>query len=224
MTKPNLIVAALTAAQRREIHINNLANEIKQPLERLLPVLGLRSPLLRGGQWRCADVTVCPVCSAAAPVDQPHLTPWVFGSRQINCEGGCTLGVAELIDLYCTSNKEIDAALDRLSVGRPKLKRYYCLELLLSAAQNDQPAKWRRALGDDPIATLAKLEPDKDSTVRGVAIDAPDLLAAQSAARSDRELPWGDVPIDQRGRLMRVDWHGAPLSQVERELQRRVAG
>ena len=168
-------------------------------------------------------MAVCPVCGEAAPPDRTDLSPWTFGSTTIRCAGGCEIDARGLLELFCKTDQELDAALAKISVGRPQLKRFYCFELLLIEEQGDTPAKFRRVIGDDMIATLARLEPDKDSTVRGVAVDAPDLLAAQAAVRSCPKIPWSPVPLDQRGKLTRLDWHGAAMSQVERELARRMA-
>jgi hypothetical protein len=222
MSTMHLITADIDPAQRRELHINALTTEIKQPLERLLPALGLRSPLMRAGVWRVVDVPACPQCGTSAPMDRSDLVPWVFRSQRVVCDGGCEFGPRELLDLFCKTDQELDAALAKVQAGRPALRRYYVLELRLSEAVGDTPAKWRRVVGDDVIATLARLELAGDAVVRGVVIDCADMMVAQSIARSDREIPWHErVPIDFRGRLLDIAWHGAPLSFAERQLQRR---
>lgn len=222
--KTHLITADMSLAQKRELHVESLANEVRQPIERLLPALGFRSPQMRGGMWRVVDVTTCPACGATAPVGRADLVPWTFGSKRILCDNGCELGVRELLDLLCKTDEELDAVLGKIQAGRPSLRRFYVLELRLNEPAEGEEAKWRRAIGDDVTETLRRLEPNGEDTVRAIAVDAADLMAVQTLIRSESDLPWCDrLPIDHRGRLMRMSWHNAPLSFAERELQRRLA-
>lgn len=227
MTKPktpHLVIVTPKPSEVRERHINALATEIRQSTERVLPALGFRSPQMRGGVWRVIDVPTCPSCGTSAPADRPDLVPWVFGSQRILCDGGCEIGVRELLDLFCKTNREIDAVLLKVQAGRPLLHRYYILELQLSQPAEGEEPKWRRVVSDDVTEALRRLDPSGEDIVRGVAVDATDLMTVQTLVRGESAIPWRErVPLDHRGRLLNVAWHGAPLSQAERELERRQA-
>jgi hypothetical protein len=222
--KANSITVDLSAAEARERHIESLATEIRQPIARLLPALGFRSPQMCGGSLRVPGLTTCPACGVTAPADRPGDLPWLVGASTITCEGGCELGVRELLELLCHTDEELDAVLAQITVGRASLTRFYALELRLNEPIGKEPPKWRRAVGRDVLEVLRRLEVDGSSVVRGVVVDAIDMMAAQTALRSESEIPWCDrLPLDHRGELMRPDWHGAELSQPERELLRRMA-
>ena len=218
----HLITVDLSAAEKRERHIEALATEIKQPIARVLPALGLKSPLLRGGSWRLADVAECPTCGATADPDRPDDTPLLAGSSTVVCVCGCSLGPRELLETFAPTPEKLDAALAKISVGRAELTRFYCLDLQTNTPAENETPKYRRAVGRDITEVLARLEVTGESIVRAVAIDSIDLMTAQTTIRGTAEIPWCErLPLDHKGQLMTVDWHNAPLSFPERELQRR---
>jgi hypothetical protein len=128
-----------------------------------------------------------------------------------------------MLELFCDDDEKLDATLDKIQAGKPSIKRVYFFEMRLNKPQEGEPARWRRSVGLDPIATLRYLGPDGDSVVRAVCVDAIDVPTAEAAARrKDAELPWREpLPLDFKGELTRTGWHGAELSRPERELERR---
>jgi hypothetical protein len=225
MSEPqtHLVTVDLSAAEARERHIEALASEIKQPVARVLRALGFRDPLLRGGQWRMADVAKCPTCGVGADPKRPDDAPLLVGAQKVTCVCGCEFDARGLLETFAPTPEKLDAALSQISVGRAELTRFYCLELQTnSPAENEEP-KYRRAAGANVIELLRRLEVTGESIVRGVAVDAADMMTAQATIRSEGvQIPWRDrLPLDHKGELMDVGWHGAELSRNERELQRR---
>jgi hypothetical protein len=219
VSKPHLVTVSLTPAEARELHLAALCATVKQPIQRMLTALGFQS-LMRGGQHRIVDVAVCPLCSATAPDERPDLVPWTAGSREIRCDGGCTITPRQLAEIY-------DGVLEKIQVGRPSLGRYYGLQLQINTPAEGEEPKWRTAIGADLLATLDRLEPLGDSVVRACCVDAIDLVTAQAAIRSSTdEIPWHPrLPLNYKGELTDIAWHGAELSRNERELmRRRMAG
>jgi hypothetical protein len=215
VSKPHLITVSLTPAEARELHVAALCAEVKQPIQRFVTALGFQS-VMRGGQQRVVDVTECPQCGATAPDGRPDLVPWVAGSREIHCTGGCVITPRQLAEIY-------DGVLEKIQAGRPTLSRYYALRLQINTPAEGEEPKWRAAIGADLLATLDRLEPLGDSIVRAVAVDAIDLVTAQAAIRNPAtEIPWHPrLPLNFRGELMDTGWHGAQLTPAERELMRR---
>jgi len=221
MTK-HLIKVPLTPAEAREHHITALCTSVRMPIARVLPALGFRDPLLRGGQWRLTDVDTCPTCGVGADPDRPDDLPLLVGSSAVVCVCGCELGPRELLEIYADTDEKLDAALSQISVGRQSLARFYFFDLQTSSPGEGETPKYRRAVGSDVLEVLRRLEVTGESTVRAVVIDAADLVVAQSTIRSASEIPWHPkLPLNYKGELERVDWHNAPLSRNERELQRR---
>jgi hypothetical protein len=218
----HLITVPLTPAEARERHVEALATEIKQPIARVLRAVGLREPLLRGGQWRLIDVTECPTCGVGTDPDRPDDTPLLVGAQKVTCVCGCTFDARGLLETFAPTPEKLDAALSQISVGRAELTRFYFFDLQTNSPAEGEAAKYRRAAGTDVTEVLRRLEVSGESVVRAVCVDAIDLLVAQSTIRSDREIPWRErLPLDHRGELMDVAWHNAPLSRPERELRRR---
>jgi hypothetical protein len=222
----HLIIVALTPAVARESHVEALANQIRQPIARVLRALGLRDPLLRGGQWRLTDVKECPTCGVGTDPDRPDDTPLLVGAQKVTCVCGCEFDARGLLETFAPTPEKVDAALSQIAVGRAELTRFYFFDLQTNSPAEGETAKYRRAVGTDMIEVLRRLEVTGESIVRGVAVDAIDLLVAQSTIRSDREIPWHPrLPLDHRGELMDVNWHNAQPSRPELELmRRRMAG
>ena len=223
--KPHSVTLELKPADKRERKTSNLETEIRQPVDRILTAAKLHV-LRRGGLMRVADMPECSKCGATAPPGRPDDTPWLVGSQKISCTGGCELGPRELLEILCPTDKELDDLLAKISVGHAALTRFFVLELQVNTPAEGEAPKRRRAIGTDVIATLARLEPIAGSIVRGVVIDAIDLMAVHQLVRGEgaETLPWCPrIELDYRGELADVHWHGAELSFAERELMRRRA-
>lgn len=220
--QPHLITVPLPPEQIRELHIEALCTSVRQPIARVLKAVGLKDPLMRGGSWRLTDVPECPTCGTGADPDRPDNTPLLAGAQKVVCVCGCSFDARGLLEVFAPTPEKLDAALDKISVGRPSLTRHYIFDLQTNTPEGEDLPKHRRAVGDNVTEVLRRLEVTGDSVVRGVVVDAIDAVAAQAALRAESDVPWHPkVPLDHRGELMDVGWHNAPLSFPERELQRR---
>jgi hypothetical protein len=157
----------------------------------------------------------CPRCGVEKTTADDAWTMTITGGTYPNAPGGlrciaCNAGLnlPMLIEHVAPTKPKKMALLKKIGILKPQLRRYVVAEMD----------------GERGVATSAAkaldglVGPVHNCQAKMVLIDAPSLaIATQLAGQCYDDLPWReDVPLHRDGTLAQVDWHGAPLTSLER--------
>jgi hypothetical protein len=162
-------------------------------------VVGLPCPRCGVEKTTADDAWVMTITSGTFPASPG-------GLRCTACNAGVNL--PELFEIFAPTKTRKAALLKRIGILKPELRRFIIAEID----------------GERGVATSAAKALDglvgvvHDCRAKMVLIDAPSLeIAKQLAGQMRDQLPWNEnVPLHKDGSLAKVDWHGAPLSSLEK--------
>jgi hypothetical protein len=183
-------------------------------MSRTLDVLGFKRRQWSHPAYRIVGLA-CPRCGVEKTTKDSAWVMTTTGGTYPNAPGGlrciaCNAGVnlPELFEIFAPTKPKKMALLKKIKIMKPELQRFVVAEVD----------------GERGVATSAAkaldglVGPVHDCRARMVLIDAPSLaIATQLSGQMRDQLPWReDVPLHRDGTLAEINWHGAPLTSLEK--------